>query len=81
MTIRCRPMRRRDVSACVRILAAHPVAGPRYGESIDQLQSTWLRLLGRKAFWPVVLKSYTKPKSRWWEPQPACSLPTIFFVS
>ena len=42
MTIRCRPMRRRDVSACVRILAAHPVAGPRYGEDISQLRSVWL---------------------------------------
>ena len=31
-------MRRRDVSACVRILAAHPVAGPRYGEGISQLR-------------------------------------------
>jgi len=64
MMIRCRPMRRRDVSECVRILAAHPVAGPRYGENIDQLQSTWLRLLGRKAFWPVVFEELHEAKAQ-----------------
>lgn len=56
MSIRYRPMRSKDVAGAVALVASHPVAGPRYGDSIHQLASAWLRLLSQRAFWPIVFE-------------------------
>jgi hypothetical protein len=50
MSIRHRPMRPQDVRECVEIVAAHPVAGPRYGNAITNLGLAWHRLLERDGF-------------------------------
>src|SRR5262245_62893905 len=50
MTIRCRPMRPKDVCSCAEIVAEHPLIGPRYGSGISDLGPIWLSLLGREAF-------------------------------
>jgi hypothetical protein len=42
-------MRPKDVSECARIVAAHPVIGPRYGGAIADLRRGWLRLLDWEA--------------------------------
>ena len=42
---RSRPMRPADVAECAKIIAAHPVIGPRYGSAIKDLRSAWRRLL------------------------------------
>jgi DNA-binding CsgD family transcriptional regulator len=56
MNVRYRPMRPGDVRECVQIVAADPVAGPRYGSAITHLPSVWLRLLDWRAFRSVVLE-------------------------
>jgi hypothetical protein len=56
VSIRYRPMRPKDVAGAVALVASHPVAGPRYGDGIDQLRSTWSSLLGHKAFCPIVFE-------------------------
>jgi DNA-binding CsgD family transcriptional regulator len=56
MNVRYRPMRPGDVRECVQIVAADPLAGPRYGSDIAHLQSVWLRLLGLQAFRAVVFE-------------------------
>jgi hypothetical protein len=38
-------MRAGDVAECARIIAEHPVIGPRYGKAIRDLAPAWLRLL------------------------------------
>jgi hypothetical protein len=50
MSIRCRPMRPKDVARCVEIVAQHPFIGPRYAGTLCELPSVWLSLLGREAF-------------------------------
>jgi hypothetical protein len=50
MSIRCRPMRPKDVAGCVEIVAQHPFIGSRYAGILPELRSVWLRLLGREAF-------------------------------
>jgi hypothetical protein len=50
MSIRCRPMRPKDVAGCVEIVAQHPFIGPRYAGTLCELPSVWLSLLGREAF-------------------------------
>jgi len=50
MSIRCRPMRPKDVTPCVEIVAQHPFVGPRYAGILLELRSVWLGLLGREAF-------------------------------
>lgn len=50
MSIRYRPMRPQDVRECVEIVAAHPIAGPRYGNAIANLDLAWRRLLERDGF-------------------------------
>jgi hypothetical protein len=42
-------MRPTDVAECARIVAAHPVIGPRYGGAIADLRKAWLRLLDCEA--------------------------------
>ncbi len=46
MELRYRPMQRKDVRECVRIIATHPVIGVRYGRAIEGLGRAWLRWLG-----------------------------------
>jgi len=50
MSIRCRPMRPKDVAGCVEIVAQHPFIGPRYAGILHQLRPVWLSLIGREAF-------------------------------
>ena len=50
MSIRCRPMRPKDVAPCVEIVAQHPFIGPRYAGILSELRPVWLSLLGREAF-------------------------------
>jgi hypothetical protein len=50
MTIRYRPMRRKDVRECVDIVEAHPIVGPRYGSAIADLRAAWSRLLAGDGF-------------------------------
>jgi hypothetical protein len=50
MSIRCRPLRPKDVAGCVEIVAQHPFIGPRYAGIISALPAVWLSLLGREAF-------------------------------
>ncbi len=50
MSIRHRPMQPKDVLACVELVAAHPVGGPRYGGSLTDLRTAWLRLLSTDGF-------------------------------
>jgi hypothetical protein len=42
---RSRAMRAQDVGECAKIVATHPVIGPRYGKAIADLKPAWLRLL------------------------------------
>ena len=44
-----RPMQPEDVPECVKMMAAHPVFGPRYGREIEILPKAWLRLLRSEA--------------------------------
>ena len=44
-----RPMQRPDVAACMDIIAADPVIGPRYGSAINDLSYAWRQLLGSAA--------------------------------
>lgn len=50
MPVQYRPMRPSDVRSCVEFIAAHPVAGPRYGDAIADLGPAWLRLLRSESF-------------------------------
>ena len=43
-------MRPKDVRECVAVVAAHPIAGPRYGNSLEDLRKAWLRLLSSNGF-------------------------------
>jgi hypothetical protein len=54
--IRCGLMQLEDVSACVEIVANHPVLGPRYGSAIDHLESAWRQLAHSDAFFGMVAK-------------------------
>jgi DNA-binding CsgD family transcriptional regulator len=50
MTIRYRPMRRKDVRECVDIVGAHPIVGPRYASATADLREAWSRLLAGDGF-------------------------------
>ena len=57
MSLRYRPMQKKDVSECVEIIAAHPVMGPRYrGRVNTHLYHAWLRLLGSEAMKAAVFE-------------------------
>jgi hypothetical protein len=45
-----------DVAECAKIVAAHPVIGPRYGSAIKDLGRAWLRLLGSEAMTTAVFE-------------------------
>ena len=50
MGIRYRCMRFGDIPECVRLVAAHPLLGPRYGDAIKDLPGAWRRLLNNEWF-------------------------------
>lgn len=54
--IRYRPIQRKDVRTCVEHLAAHPVLGPRYGITIEQLSPALRSIIGRDSFNGVVFE-------------------------
>lgn len=56
MPLQWRSMKPHDVAACARIIAAHPVIGPRYGAAIRDLPRSWLRLLGSEAMTTAVFE-------------------------
>ena len=45
MAVRSRPMQAADIHECVEIVAAHPVVGPRYQDTLEDLHVAWHRLL------------------------------------
>jgi hypothetical protein len=55
-----RPMRPKDVAECARIIAMHPVIGPRYGSAIADLRPAWLRLLKSEAKRAVVIEEVNR---------------------
>src|ERR1700726_4762022 len=56
MVLRSRAMRPNDVAECAKIIATHPVIGPRYGSAIADLRPAWLRLLESEAKITLVLE-------------------------
>jgi hypothetical protein len=60
MPLRWRPMQANDVAGCAKIIAAHPVIGPRYGSAIKDLPRSWLRLLGSEAMTTAVFEEVEK---------------------
>jgi hypothetical protein len=56
MSLRHRPMRPKDARECVRILAAHPILGPRYTEIVEELPQVFLSLWGREGFQVTVFE-------------------------
>ena len=62
--LRWRPMQAADVDACVDIVAAHPVVGPRYGADIENLGRAWYHLLGSAAITHAVVERLDQKRSR-----------------
>lgn len=52
--IRYRLARPDDVATCVQFIADHPVLGPRYGSTIEQVGTVWRRFLGSDALFSLV---------------------------
>jgi hypothetical protein len=52
-------MQPEDIPECVKIMASHPVFGPRYGRDIDLLPEAWLRLLQSEAKITAVIQTET----------------------
>jgi hypothetical protein len=57
-------MRPKDVTEATAIVSNHPVLGPRYENSIDQLHSAWLQLLGCEAFSGIVFEEFQRDTPR-----------------
>ncbi|HEX4037081.1 MAG TPA: hypothetical protein VHX37_03405 [Acidobacteriaceae bacterium] len=66
MVYRYRPMQPRDVRECVQLLAEHPVLGPRYGSTIADVGTAWLRLLGQEALLTSVFEEVEGGGTRVW---------------
>ena len=64
MTFRPRPMRPSDVAECVRMIAEHPVIGPRYGKAISHLRAAWLHVLECEAKAASVLEEISGRKTK-----------------
>jgi hypothetical protein len=64
MTFRPRPMRPSDVAECVRMIAEHPVIGPRYGKAISHLRAAWLHVLECEAKAASVLEEVSGRKTK-----------------
>ena len=63
MPLQWRPMQANDVAGCAKIIAAHPVIGPRYGPAIKDLPRCWLRLLGSEAMTTAVFEEVEKGRA------------------
>lgn len=66
MVHRYRPMQPRDVRECARILAEHPVLGPRYGSTMADVGSAWLRSLERESLLTSVFEEVEPGATRIW---------------
>jgi hypothetical protein len=75
MALRWRPMQPRDVRECVAMIAAHPVIGPRYGSTINDLPAAWLRLLRCEAKTAAVFHAGEDPRA------PSCFVGVSVFVN
>jgi hypothetical protein len=64
VSIRYRLMRPQDITICVKIVAEHPILGPRYGSAIEQLHAAWLKVLGTEAFHACVFEEIEGSKVR-----------------
>jgi hypothetical protein len=53
--LRHRPMQLKDAPECGRIIEAHPVLGPRYGDTIRDLAGVWRRLIGVQWFFSTAV--------------------------
>jgi len=76
--IRYNPLQREDLSACVEIIAAHPVLGPRYGPSLDHLESAWSHVLRSDAFFSLAVKETSPGLSKMISGQVACFITDKF---
>ena len=76
--IRCGLMQLEDVSACVKIVANHPVLGPRYGSALDHLESVWRQLAHSDAFFAMVAKETASGCSKTLGSQMACFITDDF---
>ncbi|MGC1386062.1 MAG: hypothetical protein WA823_19985 [Candidatus Acidiferrales bacterium] len=76
--IRHNLMQLEDMSACVEIIAAHPVLGPRYGPALDHLESAWRPILRSDAFFGLVFKETAPGMSRTLGAQIACFITDQF---
>jgi hypothetical protein len=62
--LRWRPMQPADIDACVDIVAAHPVIGPRYGTDIENLGRAWRQLLGSASTTRAVVERLDRKRAR-----------------
>jgi DNA-binding CsgD family transcriptional regulator len=76
--IRHSPLQLEDLSACVEIIAAHPVLGPRYGPSLERLKSAWSHLLHSDAFFSLAIKETGPGWSKALSAQVACFVTNEF---
>ena len=76
--IRCGLMQLEDVSACVKIVANHPVLGPRYGSALDHLASVWRQLAHSDAFFAMIAKETASGCSKTLGSQMACFISNDF---
>jgi hypothetical protein len=65
IALRHRAMQQKDVAECARVIAAHPILRPRYGDAIQHLGPAWQRLLGSDAFVASIFEDVqgSKPKT------------------
>lgn len=57
-------MEAKDVQPCARIIASHPIIGPRYGSAIRDLGAAWLRLLPSEMFTASVFETVQEPRPK-----------------
>jgi DNA-binding CsgD family transcriptional regulator len=76
--IHCGLMQLEDVSACVKIVANHPVLGPRYGSAVNHLESAWRKLAHSDAFFAMVGKETASGFSKTLGSQIACFITDDF---
>lgn len=62
--IRYSSLQLEDISTCVKIIAADPVLGPRYGSTLSHLESAWRPLLNSDGFFSMVSKESTPGGSK-----------------
>lgn len=63
MPVHYRPMEAPDISACVEIIARHPILAPRYGKTIRDLAAAWLKLVGADGFIAAVFEDASESQS------------------